>query len=168
MNEKQREFIITKVTQAAERELEMIEDEKKPVEPSLNNYLVSAILTDKLVMQDIASLREKIRKRVITMGPNDTFVKEKDDWNRRKSNQDTVTLDVADIFVYPEEYVVAKAEYDSKVKAYNKTKNEILARRDSIIVKIKIGSDKVLQKLIEQADNLIDLDLTSTQLLLTN
>jgi len=114
------------------------------------------------------SLPDKIHERVLKLGKSDTFVKEKDDWNRRKSNEDTVTLGAEDIFIYPPEYLEALADWKKKKKAHDRERLTIEGRRDAIIVKITIGSDKTLEKLVNQADQLIDLDLDQTQLLLTD
>lgn len=163
MNDTQRKYLIERVNQAAKTEIDQIE-EKDLTEPSLNNYLVAAALDGSLQLQDNEGLRNKIRERIIKLGPRDRFVHE-EDYGRRRDIP-TVTLEAADIFVFPQAYIDAREEYRKRRKEKEKKVQEITARRDTIIMKIQIGSSKALDKLVEEADNLVDLSLVNTNLTL--
>lgn len=172
MNQDQRKFLIEQVTKTCLAEAENIQSET-PIRPSLNNYLVAACLDNTLKLQDVESLKEKIRQSVLKFGKDDLLVAEieEDDWRydrkrRKKETTQEVTLQASDIFVIPEAYQIALKEYEEKKKVIDEKLKNIYAQRDTIIMKIQIGSNTVLDKLVMQIDSMGDLNLMNSQLML--
>lgn len=171
MNQDQRKFLIEQVTKACNEQAEIIEAEM-PIRPSLNNYLVAACLDNTLQLQSAETLREKIKQRVLKFGKDDQLVseEEKGSWrasrsrNRSEAFEQTVSVEAADIFVIPEAYKTAFAEYEKKKKEIEDKVKMLYAEKDTIIMKIQIGSNSILDKLIMQVDSLGDLSLMNTQL----
>jgi len=120
-------------------------------------------------------LKEKIRASVLKFGKDDLLVSEEDSdgWryrNRSRSKADDVkqkvTLEAADIFVIPKAYTEALAEYEKKKEELDKEIKNIEAQKNTIIMKIQIGSGAALDKLVMQVDNMGDLNLMNSQLML--
>jgi hypothetical protein len=170
MNQDQRKFLIEQVNKSFQVQKNLLEEEEESIiEPSLNNYLVAAVFDGTFQLQDVEDLKRKIKERVLKFGKNDKLVSDPNDsYSRRgRDNKAEVTLDAADVFVLPEAYVVALEQYRKIKKGKSKELLALESQRDTIIMKIQIGSNALLDKLVMQIDNLGDLDLTNTQLALT-
>ena len=168
MNQQQRKFLIEKVHETSRRQINELQ-EKKPQRPSLNNYLIAAFLDDSIEFNDIDALKEKMRASVLKFGPSDVLVKETGRYGRSFDDKDQhVQVKAEDLFVVPEAYKQALEAYEKETAAIKQEIDRLQGLRDTIEMKLQIGSPKILDKIIMQVDNLGDLDLTDTQLLLTS
>jgi len=165
MNQEQRKFLIERVNKTFQNQSNKI-TAKKLERPSLNNYLVAACLDDSIQFASLDKLRKKIKEAVLRYGPDDKLVHENSrTWNSKEKDR-TVSVSPEDLFVIPEAYKKAFAEYQHEAEIQKRRLEELEAQRDTIILKIQIGSNQVLDKLIGQADNLADLNIMNSQLLL--
>lgn len=176
MNADQRKYLIKKVEDTYSEQHDKLE-EMMPKKPSLNNYLVAACLDGSLKMNSIESIKTEIKKHVIDLGPSESFIEEEDEEdffayrsrNRRRSSDakiPVIKLDVRTLFVVPPAYGKALAEWEQKVADIRKKQDTLRIANDTIIMKLNLGSNAVLDKLIEQADNLVDLNLMNQQLVI--
>lgn len=170
MNQDQRKFLIERVNKTFQKQKDTIENSNTSVAPSLNNYLIAAFLDNSIQFNDIEKLKEKMRATVLKMGSSDILIKsESDHWrNRSSAKKEKHTCEVAaeDLFVIPEAYKSALAEYEKAKQEIEKKVEELEASRDTILLKIQIGSNQVLDKLVTQVDNLADLNIMNNQFLL--
>lgn len=172
MNQKQREFLIGEINRTYKRQLDELKAQRGTA-PSLNNYIISAIMTGTIKFQPLAMMQAEIKARVLKMGNADILVKEENSRWRYDNNQDSLetnhylNINAKYIFVLPPEYVEARKEYEEKEMTINNQIKMLGEYKDTLILKIQIGSDKVLDKLIEQADNLADLNLMNSRLALS-
>lgn len=145
-----------------------IEESKELKRPSLNNYLVAAFLDDSIQFADIEKLKVKMREMVLKFGTGDQLIKERSEWRSRGDEaQNTCSVIAEDLFVIPEAYIKALAEYEADKREIESKVAELEAQKDTILLKIQIGSNAVLDKLITQVDNLADLNIMNSQFLLT-
>lgn len=166
MNQKQREFLIDQVNKNYKRESEGL---KRPVAPSLNNYITAAILDGSFKIKDAEAIRKVIHDRVLKLGKKSSLLgnMSRSRWDDDDDDGDEVIeLKAKDFFEIPAGYVIEWERYEREKRAYEKTAKDMLAMRDTLLLKIQIGSDKVLDRLIEEADNLADLSLMQTSLIL--
>lgn len=167
MNQNQRDFLIKHVEKTYRNQREKL-DESKPSAPSLNNYLIAAILEGSFELQPAERLRETIHQQVLELGADGKLIVDKDRWNRDDDEEDRhVTLCAEDVFVLPHNYQEAREQYERERAKWAAQARQLEEYRDTIILKIQIGSAQVLAKLIEQVDNLADLNIVNTNLLLT-
>jgi len=176
MNQDQRKFLIERVNKTYTSQSEELE-KKVPKYPSLNNYLVAAFLDDSVKFQPIASLKAKVKDMVLQFGSGDLLVKTEDNSRRfhrgryfgsGEESVNTVELRAEDIFVVPAAYTASLKEYQAKKDAIEAEMKVLEAARDTILLKIQIGSNEVLDRLVTQVDNMADLNIMNTQLLLTD
>jgi hypothetical protein len=167
MNQDQRKFLIKQVEATFARQLDKL---VKPEPPSLNNYLVAAVLDGTIQYKSIDVLRNSVKRAVLALGPSDTFVQYADRWHRKRRVDDeeapTLTMAPDVIFVYPRAYLEAEEEYEQKREEYQEAVATLENLRDTIVMKIQIGSNEVLDRLIRDVDNMGDLRVINTQLLL--
>jgi hypothetical protein len=166
MNQDQRKFLIAKVEQTFKEQHNELK-EQIPEEPSLNNYLIAAFLDNSIQFNDIEKLKTNMRETVLKYGISDKLVEE-NSWNSRKNEQRYVRVLPEDLFVLPENYLAALSEYQQKKNEIEKRMKELQAQKETIVMKLQIGSSSTLDKLIIQVDNMADLSIMNSQLLLGN
>jgi len=168
MNQHQRKFLLEAVEKQHTIEKHKLKD-RKPSEPSLNNYLIAAILDGSFVLHPPELIRASILKRVRDLGKSDTLVTSESQWNRSTdtgTTSDMISLPAQIMFKLPPDYAVeleryeaAKAQWDAECIALE---SSISAMR----IKVQIGSDKALNALVEQADSLCTMSLADTNRLM--
>lgn len=172
MNQEQRKYLISQVDSTLRQQVEELE-KQKPKQPSLNNYLIAAFMDNSIQFADLNPLKEKIRDRVLKMGKDDVLIEENDEDNwysgrrRRNDTQNSyVKLLAEEVFVIPEDYTKALKEYQEKIDEIEGKIKQLNAQCKTITMKIQIGSAGVLDKLVQQIDNMADLNIINNQLLL--
>lgn len=170
MNQDQRKFLIERVNKTFKEQKEKLTDKERE-KPSLNNYLVAAFLDNSIRFNDIDKLKENMRQTVLKYGVSDRLVKDDSDrWGNRRGNDDDkhyCEIVTEDLFILPESYKIALSEYEEYKKDIEGKIEDLEAKRDTILLKIQIGSNQALDKLITQVDNLADLNIMNSQFLLT-
>lgn len=169
MNQDQRKFLIARVEETFKIEREKLTKEK-PKEPSLNNYLVAAILDNSIVLKSQETIREAIRKKVLALGIKETLTEVVSKYNRYDDDDDEthrVTFDANVIFVYPEAYLKSYEEWMQKTKEINEKIDKLHAQKETLLLKIQIGSNTSLDRLVDSVDNMIDITLMNSKLMLT-
>lgn len=167
MNQNQREFLIKHVEKTYRNQKDAM-DESKPKEPSLNNYLIAAVLDGSFQLQEPETIRKAIKELVLNLGPEGSLIGGRG--RNRYSDYDVehqVKIQAESLFVLPGNYLAALAEYEQKRSDWDAQQKQLEDYKETIILKIQIGSAQVLSKLIEQVDNLADLSIVNTSLLLT-
>jgi hypothetical protein len=171
MNQTQRDFLIQQVKNACEQQCKKLQ-KQMPDKPSLNNYLIAAFLDKSIKFADIDVLKNKMRKAVIKFGTDDLLVdtNSRSRWNDDDDDdgQEFVKVDPSDLFIIPKAYTEALAEFNEKKKEIEDKIERLEGVRDTITLKIQIGSAGHLEKIVMQVDNMGDLNLINTQLLLDN
>jgi len=166
MNQKQRDFLIDQVRKNHRKEEETL-NKQRPEEPSLNNYITAAILDGTFKLRPTETIRKTIKERVLKLGKKGSLLGSgRSSWKDDDEDDDVIELKAKDFFELPPGYTEAYDEYTRRRAEFDKKADDLDAMRDTLTLKIQIGSDKVLDQLIEQADNLADLSLMQTSLIL--
>lgn len=165
MNQDQRKFLIERVNKTFNVQQASIK--KELIRPSINNYLVAAFLDGSIKFNDIEKLKVKMRETVLKYGSSDKLVNEKQDWRNERKHSNTCEIITEDLFIIPESYKMALAEYTDALAKQTEQITQLEAQRDTILLKIQIGSNAILDKLITQVDNLADLNIMNSQFLLS-
>jgi hypothetical protein len=170
MNQEQRKYLLEQVNRTYQREKRALDD-RRPDPPSLNNYLIACVLDGSFQLQEPGDIRAHVRSLVLDLGAAKTFIDTNNyRYNSNKDedeNEQFVSLRADALFVLPENYREAKAAYDEARAAWDKESEQLEEFTETVKLKIQIGSSKALDKLVEQADNLADLNIVNTKLLLT-
>lgn len=164
MNQHQRKFLLEAVEKQYKAELGKLR-ERQPKEPSMNNYLIAAILDGSFVMRDHALVRDSLRERVRNLGKSEALLGGRGRWGD-KDEDNTITLPAGLLFELPDGYAKAMAEYDQNHRSWTAEMDALEASIGAIRIKIQIGSDKALEALVDQADKLCSMSLTASNRLL--
>lgn len=184
MNQDQRKFLIEKVRSGADKEIEELK-EGLPAEPNLNNYLVSAFLAGKIEFVPIAQLRDRMRDAILKCGSTVEIIAEDYDddnmWGKAKRRSSkrkryqhddgdsnfVVKIPPEELFVLPPAFLKERAEWEAERDRVEAKIKEITTMRDTVIMKIQIGSSARLDSLIMEVDSMGDLSILNAQLQLT-
>ena len=169
MRKEQREYLVKKMREAFNEKLKA-HQKTKPEEPNLENHLIVAFSDGSIKFADLDALKAKIRNRILGMqeklGGNVLIEKSSRAW----SDNDKLYLKILpeDLIQLPESYLKAMAEYNKAKEAYENELQILYAKMNTLETKLMLASDKNLESLIVEADNLADISLMNEQLLLTS
>ena len=173
MNQHQRKFLLEEIEKQYKRERSELAD-RKPKPPSLNNYLIAAILDGTARMQPQKEVEKMVRQRVRDLGKEDSFVTHSHDrWGNRRGNDDDRYIDVVSIpalllFEPPKEYAEMRKKYESDLEKWQAEERALEASIAAMRIKVQVGSDKALEALVEQADQICSMSLTVSSKLLAS
>lgn len=163
MNQIQRKFLLDAVEKQFKKEKDVLIAEK-PKEPSLNNYLMAAILDGSFTMRPAEEIRTAVRERVRNMGKEDSLLTTKDRWSEQESK--LMALPVEVLFDMPAGYTEVLHKYEEELREWNAKMEALKSALSAMQIKIQIGSDKALAPLIDEADKLCSLSLVNSSKLL--
>lgn len=167
MNDKQRDYLLKSITSTYSSQCETLR-KKRVKKPSLNNYLVAAFLDNTIEFADIEKLKLKMRQAVVSM-PDQTHLVEVDKRGYGEGVEtENVKIPVKLIFKIPEAYQIELAKWQAQEGIIDKEISELTAQLKTIEVKIHLGSNQQLDKLIAEADNLGEISLINSKLMLTS
>lgn len=167
MNQHQRKFLLEQIEKIYNTEKNEL-NKRQPTEPSLNNYLVAAILDGTAVIRPTEAIRDDIRNRVREMGKSEALVESTGQWGREKECVDYIKVPALLMFEPPAAYAECKQAYDEALAAWETEKKNLEASINAMRIKVQVGSDKALEALVDQADQICSMSLTASRLLIQN
>lgn len=168
MNQSQRDYLIKKIEGTFEKQKDAIEA-KVPDEPSLNRHFIAVFLDGSAQLFDSQVIKTNLVQHVKDLGSSD-FVEEESysyNYRKRKGKDETsyfIKIDPRLLMESPKSYEEAYKAWKAKRDAADKAIQDLDNQREVLVLKIQIGSNVILDKLITQVDSLGDLDLFSNKL----
>ncbi len=164
MNNTQRQFLIKKIQDVASNRIKAIEN-CKPEAPSLSNYILHAVMSDNFEILNTVEIKELIKQKALK-------AKERDDWMGNSwgsASKDKIFFDAKTFFKLPAEYKILYDDYVQKTREANEEVHNIKIQLDTLITRIQLASDKTLQTMINEVDDMGNISLMDTKLkFLTN
>jgi hypothetical protein len=164
MNTAQRKFLIERIQQKVK---DKIEELKKTLleHPSASNYIFKAVLNNKLELQPKEVILDAIKGKALKAKEGYNWLSDESmGWNKERE----IRLLLEKLIVLPDDY---KEELE-KVRTHNKIINEEISQLklqlDTIEVRVQLASDKTLQNLVNEVDDMGSLSLIDTKLKLLN
>ena len=162
MNQTQRKFLIDKITQEGKKKIEALKSQKEE-KPSLSNHIYKALMENSLKLKTEKEILEVLKKRAVE-------AKEGSDWLSKSrsafynSTAGTVTFDPEDLFVFPESYAELRGKVKEKNSEIEKQIHDIEVHLNTLEMRIQLASDKTLQKMINEIDDMGYLSLIDTKI----
>lgn len=164
MNNQQRKFLIDKISEKVKNKIKELESQKV-LTPSLSSYIMHLILSDKFEIRSNEELKKSLRDKAIkglSSSRPDNFLGDDSTWSQSTKNK--VTFKIEDFFILPNDY--QKALDDSR--AINRDIQEQIyqlnIQSESLETRIMLASDKTLQKMINEVDDMGDISLLQTKI----
>ena len=163
MNQAQRTFLINKIKERTKSMTDALKKEdREDSPPSLSNYLLHAVMSDKFQLQDIETIKKTIKEKALTAKMGGSIWLGKSSWQTASDNE--VVLKADQLFVIPEEWRKQWEIYRKEQDERQSQINEIQIQSDTLITRIQLASDKTLEKMISEIDDMGNISLMDTKL----
>lgn len=160
MNQAQRTFLIKKIEEASKLRVRVMEDAREQ-SPSLAIYILHAVMSGKFEIQNTEKLKEIIRQRALKSTDRDREKWLGGNWGSTSSD---VHFKLREFFVVPAEWQIRYDEWQIKDEMIQKEIRELKAQTDGLITRIQLASDKTLQTMINEVDDMGNISLMDTKL----
>ena len=160
MNQVQRKFIIERIHLKVKGKIELLQASKLDY-PSASNYIFKAILNNELELQSSEVILDALKQKALDAKEGSNWLSgERMGYNKENS----VLLLIKQLLVYPKDY----SDELERVKSFNRKIEEeintLKIQLDSIEVRVQLASDKTLQNLINEVDDMGNLTLIDTKI----
>jgi hypothetical protein len=164
MNQSQRKFLIDRIESQVTKQIDAIKRDDTEQPPSLENYFYGLALSGKLEIQSQEHIKQVICERAMkhtSSRYSETWLgTSQGDMMQRAS----VKIKIRDIFVVPKEYDELWDEYKRKEAEKQERIRQLRVECDTLVTRIQLASDKTLEKMISEVDDMGDISLMDTKL----
>jgi len=160
MNQAQRKFLIDKIEESTKAQVDAIKS-AKPEAPNLSNYLFHAVMSGNFEIISNEKIKEIIKRKALNSKQGNSVWMSNDTWS---SSDNKISFIPEEFFIVPEQYSILRKEYDDKVREINNRIAEIQAQANSLIIRIQLASDKTLQTMINEVDDMGNISLMDSKL----
>ena len=164
MNQVQRKFIIERIQVKVKTRIEELNKQKLGY-PSASNYFFKAILTDKLQLQSVETILAAIKRKAINAGEGRNWLS---DDTMGFEKETTIKLPIESLMILPEDFKIEKDKVRDHNRLIQQEIDSLKLQLDTIEVRVQLASDKVLQNMINEVDDMGDLSLIDTKIKLLN
>lgn len=164
MNQEQRKFLISKVEQGAKDEIDRLK-RTIPERPNMSAYLFSYVMSGKFEIADNRQIKQLIRAKALKLKKGKDFVDtDYDRWTKGAVEETTIKLPVEELFIMPKEYYEVWEKYEEEKAIVDERVAEIQSNLDGLITRLRLMSDKLLQNIVDEVDDLGTLSLKDDSL----
>ena len=170
MNQHQRKFLLDEIEKQYRKEKDEL-NERRPKAPSLNNFLLAAILDGTAKMKPVEEVGRQIRDRVRDMGKSQALVSERESiWGRGRRDDDDekecINVPALTLFDEPPAYAELREKYEADLAKWKAEVAALEAGIAAMRIKVQVGSDRALLSIVDQADQICSMSLTASSRLI--
>lgn len=163
MNSVQRKFLVDKITEKTKARIKELLD-SMPESISLNVYMLHRVMSNDFEIKPQEELKRVVLEKALKAGQSQTY---REDWLGNSwgtANKKNVSFSLDEFFVIPKEYLDMRQERnDERVKIQEQVRL-LEMQLETLEVRIMVASDKVLQKLVNDVDDMGDIGLIDTRI----
>ena len=163
MNQKQRDFLIDKLKSQAKENIKTLEQGKLE-SPDLELYIWKAIMRGSIKIKDSESIRAGLEKMAEETKDASNWLSKRDSWGSGKRTDGKISVDIDLLFELPQDYIDRRDQVFAHNETIRKRVSEIQMQSDSLIARIQLCSNKTLETLIGEIDDMGDISLVDTKL----
>jgi hypothetical protein len=163
MNSQQRKFLIDKMSEKAKEKIKSLEA-SVPEALSLNVYMLHQVMSNDFEIKPTEELKKIVLEKALKAGQNKQH---REDWLGNSwgvANKGNVAFDLKEFFVIPEKYLKMQEEREAIRKKVQEEINAIRLQVETLEVRIMVASDKRLQQLVNEVDDMGDIGLIDTRI----
>lgn len=158
MNQTQRSFLIKKIEETSKIHIDALKSSRKEY-PNLNNYLLHEVMSDRILLQNIEHIKSAIKRKALNAKSGEGWMNDE-----RWGSKPKISFDPKDIFVIPESYNQLRKEVEEHNLKVDSEIRQLSIQSDSLITRIQLASDKTLQTMINEVDDMGDISLMDTKI----
>jgi hypothetical protein len=164
MNQTQRKYLIDKITSRTKQKIEELKKGKLDM-PNASNWVFKALLSDNLEIQSQEHILQALKTKALASREGDNWLSgDRGGWDAQR----VVKLNLKDLIVLPEDYYKKMEEAQLHNKEISIQIEILQSQLDTIELRIQLASDKTLQTMINEVDDMGELSLIDTKLKLLN
>lgn len=159
MNQTQRNFLIDRIEKETKIKVEALR-ESLPQKPSLSIHLLHEVMSGSFEIINQEKIKEIIKRKALKST-------DREDWsgnNWHRATKSDIVFSLNELFIIPESYKKLNNDYKNK---YNETQDKIsyiLSQSETLIIRIKLASNKTLETLISEIDDMGNISLMETKI----
>lgn len=164
MNGAQRKYLVDKIKEQVKIRVKSLED-SKPEYPNLSNYILHEVMSGKFQIIDNDAIRELIKKKALDAKQGvGNWMGTRAAWG----TDNELAFKPEDFFILPDSYKKLRDECRQKRQEIKDKVSALHVQSESLITRITLASDKVLQTMINEVDDMGNISLMETKLKLLN
>jgi hypothetical protein len=167
MNSTQRKYLVDKITERIKSKIRILED-SKPEAVSINVYMLHKVMSNDFEIKSKEELKEIVLKKALKAGQNKSY---REDWLGNAwgtANKPNVAFELREFFVIPQEYLDVVEERQLEINKICDEISDLRAQLETMEVRIMLASDKALQNIVNDVDDLGDIRLIDSKIKLIN
>jgi len=162
MNQVQRNFLIDKMERKSSDKIKELEDEKMNY-PSASNYIFKAVMNDTIEIADKKTILKALKERALKAKEGENWLEpDRRGWSVEKERD--IKLSITDLIIVPDDYKKELAIVEKHNDEIDKQVKILKTQIEALIIRVQLASDKVLQKMINEIDDMGDLSLMDTKI----
>jgi len=163
MNAAQRKYLVEKIQEKTKARISTLES-SRPESISLNVYMLHRVMSDDFDIKPNDELKEVILQKALKAGQEKSY---REDWLGNSwgtANKSNVAFTLHEFFVIPQEYQDMIDERNAKRNEINDQIQQLRLQMENIEMRIMLASDKTLQTLINEVDDMGDISFIDTKI----
>lgn len=163
MNSTQRKYLVDKITEKAKARIEALK-KSIPESISLNVYMLHRVMSDDFEIKSIIDLKKIVLEKALKAGQNKSY---REDWLGNAwgtSSKTNVAFTLDEFFVVPEEYKKMVQDREQEKDKINQEISQLSQQIETLEIRIMLASDKNLQKIVSEVDDMGDISLIDTKI----
>ena len=167
MNSQQRKFLVDRITTKTKERIESLRS-SKPEGVSLNMFMFHKVLSNDFEIRSNEELKKIILKKALESAMKKEY---REDWlgnNLGAATKNNVAFKLNEFFVIPKEYLDILEDKRKEIQSIDQKIADLKLQLETTEVRIMLASDKTLQNMINEVDDMGDLSLIDTKIKLLN
>lgn len=163
MNSTQRKFLVDKVTERTKAQIQILRD-TIPESLNLNVYMLHRVMSNDFEIKSQEELRKVVLDKAIKAGKEKQH---REDWLGNtwgSASRKNVAFELDEFFVIPEEYLKMREDREEEKRKVEEQIRLLQIQLETLEIRIMVASDKALQKLINEVDDMGDINLIDTKI----
>lgn len=163
MNSTQRKFLVDKVTERTKQKIQELKS-SIPEAISLNVYMLHRVMSNDFEIKSNDEFKKIVLEKALKAGQERQHREDwlGNSWNMNHRGNVAFTLD--EFFVIPQEYLNMRNEREKQKALIEEQMRQLQIQLETLEVRIMVASDKALQKLINEVDDMGDISLIDTRI----
>ena len=159
MNQSQRKFLIDTVTSRAKTKISALRS-SIPKAPSLSNHVFLAVMNGTLKIKPESEIIEALKQKALNSKEGANWLAEDSGWMSSTS----IKIDRDAILVTPESYNIEYKKYKDASDRINAEIEELNLQLDTLVIRLQLTSDKNLELIVREVDDMGEVKLIDNKL----
>lgn len=161
MNQTQRNFLIKKIQESIDAKIRVLMGDREDP-PSLSNYILHYVMSGKFEILPNDRIKEIIKEKALgSKAGKDNWMSGRSSWN---SDSNEISFRATDFFILPDDFKKLMHKYLQREKERQNKIDALRTQSDGLITRIQLASDKTLQTLINEIDDMGNISLMDMKL----